>query len=118
LGPGLPLPVTFGLLASVLNVVPYLGSTVGTLLPALVALTISPVKALLVVALFVILTQVEGNLLQPVVMERQASPHPAIVLIPLLILGMLLGLVGVLLAVPAAVLSTTVLDKLSSGEHS
>ena len=53
--------ISFGLIAGMLNVVPYLGSTVGALLPALVALTISPIKALLV--LFVVLNQTEGYIL-------------------------------------------------------
>jgi predicted PurR-regulated permease PerM len=52
--------ISFGLTAGMLNVVPYLGSTVGALLPALVALTISPIKALLVLVLFVVLNQAEG----------------------------------------------------------
>ena len=51
------MPITFGIIAGVLNVVPYLGSIVGALLPALVALTISPVKALLVLVLFLVLNQ-------------------------------------------------------------
>jgi predicted PurR-regulated permease PerM len=54
---GVPLPITFGIIAGALNVVPYLGSIVGALLPALVALTISPVKALLVLVLFLVLNQ-------------------------------------------------------------
>ena len=58
---GVPLYISIGLIRGMLNVVPYLGSTVGALLPALVALTISPIKALLVV----VLNQAEGYILQP-----------------------------------------------------
>lgn len=110
---GVPLPITFGILAGVLNVVPYLGSSVGALLPALVALTVSPIKALLVVTLFVILNQLEGQILQPMIMGRGVRLHPAMILVSFLILGTLLGLIGVLLAVPAAVFSATLLDELS-----
>ena len=111
---GVPLPITFGLIAGILNIVPYLGSIVGALLPALVALTISPVKALLVVVLFTVLNQVEGNLLRPLVMGHAVNLHPATLLISLLVLGSLLGAVGLLLAVPAAVIVATLIDKLSS----
>ncbi len=111
---GAPLPIAFGLLAGVLNVVPYLGSTVGALLPALLALTISPIKALSVIVLFVILNQVEGNLLQPLVMGREVQLHPALVIFSFLIMGALLGMVGLLLAVPAAVVVKTLVEELSS----
>ena len=113
---GVPLPVTFGLIAGILNIVPYLGSIVGSLLPALVALTISPFKALLVLLLFVVLNQVDGNFLRPLVMGRAVRLHPATMLISLLVLGSLLGVVGLLLAVPAAVVVATLFDELSPEE--
>jgi predicted PurR-regulated permease PerM len=110
---GVPLPLTFGIIAGILTIIPYLGSILGTVLPALVALTISPVKALLVVVLFVILNQLEGHILQPLVMGHRVRLHPAMVIASFLVLGELLGLVGVLLAVPAAVVLATCLDELS-----
>jgi predicted PurR-regulated permease PerM len=113
---GVPLPVTFGLIAGILNIVPYLGSIVGSLLPALVALTISPFKALLVLLLFAALNQVDGNLLRPLVMGRVVRLQPATMLISLLVLGSLLGVVGLLLAVPAAVVVATLIDELSPEE--
>ena len=108
---GVPLYISFGIIAGVLNVVPYLGSGVGALLPALLALTISPMKAVLVVLLFVALNQVEGYILQPMVMGREVKLHPAMVIVSFLMFGALLGIVGVLLAVPAAVLCATLLDE-------
>ncbi len=114
---GVPLPFTFGVLAGVLNVVPYLGTSVGALLPALVALTISPVKALLVVVLFTILNQIEGNVLQPLVMGREIRAHPAMILVSLLVLGVLLNpIIGALLAVPTAVFVGTLIDQLTAKE--
>jgi predicted PurR-regulated permease PerM len=107
---GVPLYISFGIIAGVLNVVPYLGSIVGAVLPALLALTISPMMAVLVV-LFVALNQVEDYILQPMVMGREVKLHPAMVIVSFLIFGALLGLVGVLLAVPAAVLCATLLDE-------
>jgi len=103
---GVPLYISFGLIAGILNVVPYLGSTVGALLPALVALTISPIKAVLVVVLFVALNQIEVYILRPMVMGREVNLHPEMVIVSFLIGGALLGLVGVLLAVPAVVCAT------------
>lgn len=116
---GVPLPITFGILAGLLNVIPYLGSIVGGLLPALVALTISPIKALLIVVLFLVLNQIEGNILRPVIMGREVSAHPAMVLIFILAFGKLLGVViGALLAVPAVVLAGVLMEELTEKEPS
>ena len=49
-------------------------------MPALLALTDSPIKALLVVALFLILNQIESYVLRPLIMGRQIHAHPAVVL--------------------------------------
>lgn len=107
---GVPLPVTFGILAGLLNVVPFFGSILGAILPALVALAISPVKALLVAALFLVLNQVDGNLIQPLVMGRQANLHPVLILASFLVFGALLGPAGLLLAVPIAIFLMTLLE--------
>jgi predicted PurR-regulated permease PerM len=115
---GVPLALTFGILAGLLELVPYIGQIVAALLPALVALTISPVKALLVVVLFVVVNQVDAHVIQPLVMGREVRLPSAIVIISFLILGELLGLVGVLLAVPTAVILATLIDELASKESS
>ena len=118
---GVPLPFIFGILAGLLELVPYVGQVIAAIFPLLVALTISPVKALLVVVLFLIVDQLDGQLIQPLVMGHQVRLHPAVVLISFLALGSLLGLAGVVLAVPAAafvavLLEETVLKNESSRE--
>lgn len=109
---GVPLPITFGLLAGLLNVIPYIGSIVGALLPALLALSISPLKALLVVMLFVILNQIDGYIIQPMIMGYEVRLHPVVVILAFLFLGRLIGFAGLLLAVPSTVFLMTVLDEL------
>lgn len=106
-------------MAGVLNVVPYLGSTLGALLPALLALTVSPIKALEVLALFLVLNQIEANVLQPLVMGRQVRVPTAMILVSFLAMGLLLGpIVGALLAVPTAVLVGVLLDELVENKPS
>ena len=82
----------------------------GALFPALVALTISPIKALLVLVLFLVINQIEGNVIQPLVMGREAALHPVLVILSFLLLGALLGPAGLLLAVPAVILLMTILN--------
>jgi predicted PurR-regulated permease PerM len=110
---GIPLALSFGVLAGILEVIPYVGSIVGALLPALVALSISPLKALLVLVLFLVLNQVDAHLVQPLVMAQRVHLHPVMVILAFLVLGNLLGLVGILLAVPAAAVLVTLVDEFS-----
>jgi predicted PurR-regulated permease PerM len=113
---GVPLAISFGVIAGFLEVIPYFGSIVGTLLPALVALTISPVKALLVVVFFLILNQVDVHLIQPLILGQRVHLHPVVVILAFLSLGKLLGFVGLIIAVPAAAVLLTILDELTPKE--
>lgn len=109
-----PLPLTFGIIAGLLNVIPFAGSVVGGALPALLALTISPVKALLVLVLFTILNQIEGNILQPLIMGNEIEVPVALILVSFLALGLLLGpTIGAILAVPTIVLISVLVDELT-----
>jgi predicted PurR-regulated permease PerM len=114
---GIPLALTFGILAGILDIIPLFGSILGGALPTLMALTISPVKALEVVVLFVVINQIEGNFLQPQIMGRQIHVPPAMILVSILFLGTLLGpIIGTLLAIPAAVVVVTLVDQLTTQE--
>jgi len=107
---GLPLAITFGIIAGLLNVVPFLGSVLGALPPTLVALVVDPPKAIWVLVIFIAINQVEGNVIQPLVMGTAAQVPPVLVLASFLLLGGFLGPVGLLLAVPVVIVVLTVLD--------
>ena len=116
---GVPLALTFGILAGILDIIPYVGSIVGGALPVLVALTVSPTKALEVAALFFIINQIEGNLLQPRIMGSRVDVPPAMILVSILLFATLVGpIVGTLLAVPAAATVIAVAQRLSPEEPS
>lgn len=108
---GIPLALPFGVIAGIFEIIPYFGSIVGMFLPALVALTLSPIKLILVLALFIILNQVDAHLVQPLVMGREVNLHPVMVIVTFLVMGKLLGLIGVVLAVPIAAILVTLLDE-------
>lgn len=84
---GAPLPITFGILAALLELVPYVGQVVAALLPALVALTISPYHALFVIVLFIVVDQLDAHVIQPLVMGSQVNLHPVVVLVSFVALG-------------------------------
>lgn len=114
---GVPLAISFGVFAGVFAVIPYFGSIAGTVLPALVALTISPIKAVFVLVLFLVLNQVDAHLVQPVVMGKRVDLSPIMVIVSFLVMGELLGFFGVLIAVPAAAVFATLIEEFTPRER-
>jgi len=92
--------IFFAVLTALLVVIPYFGAIVGALPPVLFALTDSPGKALLVLAIYVAVQQVEGNLLIPLIMSNRVKLHPALIAIGVLVVGQLFGFIGLFVAVP------------------
>jgi predicted PurR-regulated permease PerM len=83
--------------------IPLVGATVAGILAALVALVANgPVVALIVVAIVIAVNQIEGDLLQPVVMAQSLKLHPLVILIALTAGTIVGGIVGAVLAVPIA----------------
>ncbi len=107
---GVPLATAIAFLAAVFNLVPYLGPVIGAVPAVLLALTVSPLTALLAIGVFVVANQLEGNLLSPLVLSRSTNLHPVTVLLAIMAgLGMF-GLVGALLAVPTVAFAKVVLE--------
>ena len=110
---GVPLPISFAVFAGFFEIIPYFGSIIGTFLPAIVALTVPNglTKALLVLALFLVLNQVDAHIIQPIVMGKQVDVNPVLVVIAFLVMGELFGFIGVLVAVPAAAVFVTLIEE-------
>ena len=89
-----------GIFSGLISFIPYLGATIAVVVPILLALVSDPFTVVWVILAFFIIQQIEGNLLQPIVMSRAVDLHPALVVFAILIMGTLFGLVGILLAVP------------------
>ncbi|HEX8731896.1 MAG TPA: AI-2E family transporter [Ktedonobacterales bacterium] len=103
---GVPYALLLGVLAGLTECIPYLGPWLSGVVAVLVALvTVDPLKALEVVILFLLVQQIEGNLVQPIVMSRSVHLDPLLVLIAILVGSELLGLVGAVLAVPFVALA-------------
>ena len=97
----IPLAIPLGVLVFLLAFIPIVGATLAGILAALVALvTHGWVIALIVVGIVVVVNQLEGNFLQPVLMGRSMKLHAFAVLIALTVGTVLGGIVGAILAVP------------------
>lgn len=100
---GVPLVIPLSVLVFLLAFIPLVGATLAGIIAALVALVaVGPVEALIVVAIVVAVNQLEGDLLQPVVMGRSLRLHPLVILFALTAGTVLAGITGAVLAVPIA----------------
>lgn len=96
-----PLALPLAVLTFLLAFIPIVGATVAGVLAALVALVAEgPVTALIVIGVVVLVNQLEGNLLQPVLMGRTLKLHAFVILVALTVGTLLGGLAGAVLAVP------------------
>ncbi|MDP5124156.1 MAG: AI-2E family transporter [Cyanobium sp. MAG_04] len=100
---GMPLALLSALVCGLLTFVPTIGPTAATLLPLAVGLLVSPAKMVQVLVLRLILQNAEAFLLTPVLLRRTVNLLPTVALTAQLCLGALLGLPGVLLALPLIV---------------
>jgi predicted PurR-regulated permease PerM len=92
--------ILFAVLAALFTVVPYYGAFVSGIPAVLFALTDSPGKALLTLAIYVAVQQFEGNVTVPLVMARAVKLHPAVIAIGVIVVGQLFGAVGLIVSVP------------------
>ena len=98
-----PLAIPLSVLVFLLAFIPIVGATVAGIIAALVALVANGwVNALFVVGVVVLVNQLEGNFLQPVLMGRSMKLHAFVILVALTIGTVLGGIVGAVLAVPIA----------------
>jgi predicted PurR-regulated permease PerM len=102
LGPiiGLPYALSFAVLSGIGEVIPYLGALVTGIPPVAFALTISPGKAIAVLIVYIVVHQVEANLVSPLVMARQVRLHPAVIALGVVAVGEVFGFLGLMIAVP------------------
>ncbi|MDO8469448.1 MAG: AI-2E family transporter [bacterium] len=110
---GVPYPLVLGILAAVFEVVPVIGPIITGAVALLVAVGGSPTLAVYAIIFFMILQQVENHLLIPLIMGKSVEVHPVAVILALLVGGTVAGLVGILLAVPFAVLVKEVLEHIA-----
>lgn len=99
---GVPYFYVLALIAGVGEMIPIVGPLLAAIPGIAVALSISPQKALLVAAFYLVQQQFENHVLVPKIMERQVGVSAVTVIVALLIGGELLGIVGAILAVPTA----------------
>src|SRR5690606_1617199 len=98
-----PYAAVFAALAFFLDAIPNIGATLANVIPATVALATRGLTiALVVVGAVLVYQQIENNIIQPRVLSGRLKVPPVLTLIAILVGGKLLGVLGVILAIPVA----------------
>lgn len=100
---GVPLALSLGLLAGLLEFVPVVGPIVATIPGVLLAFTKGPQTALYVLLLYIVVQQVESNILTPLMQRWAVKLPPVLALLSIVAAGLLFGVMGVIFATPMAV---------------
>jgi predicted PurR-regulated permease PerM len=109
---GLQFALTFAVLSALLTVIPNYGSIISAIPPILFALQDSVGKALLVLLVYLIVNQFEGNVLYPLIMSRAVNLHPAVLAIGVIVVAALFGVIGLFVSVPILSLTVILVDEL------
>lgn len=113
---GIKNAIIFGVIAAILTLIPYIGIAIGSLLPVVFALLTKdsiwyPVS---VFAIFMFVQFLEGNFLTPNIVGRQVSINPFAAILALIFGGSLLGLIGIIFAIPMLAIFKSICDEISA----
>lgn len=111
---GLPAALLLAVIAAIAEAIPLVGPALGAIPALVVALTVSPETALVVLVLYVVLQFLEGNVLVPIVMRNAVGLSPFLVVVSLLIGAAVGGIVGAFVAVPLIAALEIVLEPLQA----
>lgn len=98
-----PLPLACAILAGLLTFIPTLGPAVSTIPPMALALLDAPWKAVAVIVMYILIQQIESNILTPLVMQKQVDLLPAVTLASQIIFASFFGFLGLFVALPLLV---------------
>ena len=101
---GMPLAVTLGALAGVVSFVPTIGAVLAIIPALLVAFQQGPLAPVYVLAFYLCIQAVENNLITPLVQQEAISIPPVVLIVSQVLMGVLVGIVGVVIATPLAAL--------------
>ena len=108
---GMPYALVLALIAALAELVPYIGPVLGSIPAIFIAFTIDPILAVAVLVIYVVIQQLENNILVPKIMQKAIGLNPIISISSLLIGAKVAGVLGAIMAIPVATaLSVVVID--------
>src|SRR6056297_1417519 len=115
---GVPYPFFWGFLAGFLEIIPYVGTSIGGILPFFYMLMVSDTlwQPVAVVILYFIVQQIEGNIISPNIMGPSIKINPMFIILGLFIGGVLWGISGMILALPILAVSKEIFRSFDATE--
>ena len=107
---GVKYSLTLGILAAIFEMVPFVGPIFTGATAFLLGVSESLALGIMVIVLFLIIQQIENHLLIPLVMRKTVGLHPVVAVIALLAGAQIAGFVGIILAVPTAVVIQEIIE--------
>lgn len=104
---GHPNAILLGFLAMVANLIPYFGGMIINAVAAITAFVISPALFIKTVIVFVILSALDGYVINPYIYGKTNEVHPLIVIMAMFAGGILFGIVGIVISLPLAIIILT-----------
>lgn len=102
---GVPLALVLGLIAGLSEFIPILGPWIGAAPGLLLAFSVDGQTALYTAILYIVIQQIEGNILTPLIQQHMVHIPPALVILSVVAFGLVFGIAGVILATPLAVIA-------------
>ncbi|MDP2246517.1 MAG: AI-2E family transporter, partial [Nitrosomonadales bacterium] len=109
---GMPLALMLGIIAGLLDFIPYLGPLIAAVPAIMIALVEDPALALYVALLFTGIQLLQSYLLEPFIVRKSVTLPPALTIFMQVLLGSLFGLIGVALAIPFTVVLKVLIEML------
>lgn len=104
---GHPNAILLGCLAVVGSLIPYFGGIINNILAAVTAFVISPALFVRTIIVFIILSSVDGYVINPLVYGKTNQIHPLIVIMSVFIGGAIFGILGIVISLPLAIMIIT-----------
>ena len=111
---GVEYALVLAILSGVTELIPFIGPWIGAVPGVLIAFTQAPILGLAAAIVYLLVQQLENNIIVPKVMSKAVGLSPLLVIIALLIGAKVAGILGALLAVPVALIISEVLKELDN----
>lgn len=115
---GVPYALLLALLAGLLEFIPYLGPFLAALPAVFLALTVSPLKAVAVLAIIILIQQAQNHILVPLVMRKAVGLNPVVSIVSFLVGAKLFGAVGAIFAIPVVTAAVVAWEEWARFRHS
>lgn len=107
-----PYALILAILGGLLEIVPYLGPIISAVPAVIFGFLVSPLTGILVLAVYIVIQQVEGHIITPQVMKKALGLNPIVVILALLVGAKIGGVLGAILSVPITTAMSVFVDDL------